>query len=617
MNYWSHSPPSAQKHRLSNYLLNLLSNLYIETKNEQKALEILTIEINTINSFHNIETQDSMVEKAYYYSGIGLCHIKFSHYEEAKDYFLKAIEILEKISLKGEKKYIDDLVKCYNNLAICMFFLSPNKSLFYFDKVMKIYLEAYSKNENKYHSLLCLLFINNGVFFYRNKIFDKAYDFFSKALSLSENLFKSNPTVFNSLYARNLYYSSTALINLKKYDGVEKKLLLAIDIQETLSCFNLKQYGNDLIESYVLAAIFYSKQSEKEKASFLALKVANLSELLFKNNTPENIAVLGKAGQIVSSDFVDNSSINWENNYTAACLKYESKFLSGDASFLQKLVISYYFYFSLKNDKSLKHKTLHYAFVRPLDFLNKTIIDELLTSNTEEKIIHRYFCDVLSAYKKFKYISKEKYDIQHIIEALTKTDNLFKNYNIPIGYVIDYMGILKDLYNLLYEDLANDFFLNELSVSFERVGLYFANIGSEYYKEAEYSLLICYNIRKKLLSVSKKSSYIKNMISITYNLGNVLNLFEEEKYADESYKKFSESLSLSLEYAKNSNYIEPYDLIIKNLYNLLSHRKLKSKDKRDYCNMLSFYSYNLYSLTKKPEYYELLEFAISKSDENI
>ena len=246
----------------TNVVLDFVWFLYEQNKH-QKAYDIS----KKLESFVRDDEQSARM-----YLVLGtICSDLSSKKDEAEDYYLKTIEIREKLAEENPERFNPDLATSYNNVGNFYNILGQQeKAEEYYFKAIAIRERLAEENPERFNSDLATSYNNAGVFYREQGQFGKAEEYYLKAIAIGEKLAKENPERFNPDLAMSYNNVGVFYKNHGQSGKAEKYYLKAIAIREKLAEENPERFNPDLAVSYYNYAIFSNDDTYYKKALELA-----------------------------------------------------------------------------------------------------------------------------------------------------------------------------------------------------------------------------------------------------------------------------------------------------------------------------------------------------------
>ncbi len=298
------------------------------------------------------------IANIYYYQNIP---------DKAEEFYIKAIDIREKLAESNPERFNPDLATSYNNAGI--FYKDQGqaqKAEEFYIKAIDILEKLAESNPEKFNSDLAMSYNNAGSFYKDQGQAQKAEEFYIKAIDIREKLAESNPERFNSDLA--ISYNNAGIIyaNQGQAQKAEEFYIKAIDILEKLAESNPEKFNPDLAMSYNNAGVFYKDQGQAQKAEEFYIKAIDIREKLAESNperfNPDLAGSYNNAGNFYS----DHAQPQKAEEF---CIKaidiYKKLAESNPERFNPDLARSYITYAILRNDHSLYEKAYKLALTAP------------------------------------------------------------------------------------------------------------------------------------------------------------------------------------------------------------------------------------------------------------
>ena len=212
------------------------------------------------------------------------------------------------------------------------------------------------------------------------------------------------------------------------------------------------------------------------------------------------------------------------------------------------------------------------------------------------------------------YEELSEYNFNEYAEDLAKSYN---NYAISLFYLSNSLSFdffkkayliykkLSDINPQRYSDLLETLCINIATLYFNTA---IRDSKYELLNEASTYVLESLAVHKSintLRNINKEMT--QNLCSLCYNMG--LTYMNDALFApDNSLLYYKEALWLAKQCAEGSDFIAPYDNLNRVLYRLILHPLTKKDEKKEYCCLLGFNAAQLFKVTDKREYYDLLQF---------
>ena len=199
----------------------------------------------------------------------------------AEKFFLKAIEIHERLAKADPKQYESDLATSYNSLA-CLYSDTQRtaESEEYYSKAIEIWERLVESDPKRYEGGLARIYNNLAVLYSHSQHSTESEKYHLKALEIRERLAESDP----KRYEADLAKSCNNLANLYSYTQrtaeSEKYHLKAIEILERLVESDSRQYEYYLAVGYNNLANLYSDTQRTTESEEYYRKAIGIQERL-------------------------------------------------------------------------------------------------------------------------------------------------------------------------------------------------------------------------------------------------------------------------------------------------------------------------------------------------
>lgn len=230
-------------------------NLYVKALKTAEKLEKLYNEESSLASEYNY---------AQLYKLLGLITVNTNSnmIENSEEYYLKAIQIFEKISNEEPEKYGRCLGNCYKDIGSFYNYLRE------FEQAEKYFLKAICIKENSTGNCNDLFKSYNmlGEFYKNQKEYQKAEKCFLKGIEILEKINRKSIDKF--IFDLMISYRNIGGFYESMNDGkAETYYLKIVDLYDILSEKNFKRYRFDLLNAHIRLYSFYKKLNMKEKAN--------------------------------------------------------------------------------------------------------------------------------------------------------------------------------------------------------------------------------------------------------------------------------------------------------------------------------------------------------------
>ena len=363
-------------------LFNLLGILFNDNNDPEKAEDFYLKAIDIREKLAADYPEKYNSDLAGSYNNAGGFYADRNDPEKAEELFLKSIDIYEKLAADYPDKFNPDLGMSYNNAGA--FYADqnvPEKAEELFLKSIDIREKLAADYPEKYNSYLAASYNNAGKFYADQNNPKKAEDFYLKAIDIREKLAADYPEKYNPDLAWS--YNSTGVFYAKQNatEKTEEFYLKSIDIREKLAADYPEKFNPDLAESYNNAGIFYKNQNDPEKAEDFYLKAIDIYEILARDYPEKFNSYLAVSYNNAGKFYADqNVPEKAEGFYLKAIDIYEKLAADYPEKFNPDLAESY-------NNAGIFYKNQNAA-EKAEDFYLKAInIREKLAADYPEKII--------------------------------------------------------------------------------------------------------------------------------------------------------------------------------------------------------------------------------------
>jgi predicted Zn-dependent protease len=240
-------------------------------------------------------------------NGLGLCYSALNKIPEAEKYYLKSLDIRERLSKSNPQQFEAALASTAMNLGSLYHNLNkmPEAEKYYL-KSLDICERLSKSNPQKFEEDLAKIAGNLGTFYKENKKMPEAEKYYLKSLDICERLSKSNLPSWNEKegivldsrerhnksnpqqFENSLAITTMNLGNfyrtLKKMPEAEKYYLKSLDINERLSKSNPQRFEVYLANTATNLGGFYMENKKMPEAEKYYLKSLDITERLSKSN---------------------------------------------------------------------------------------------------------------------------------------------------------------------------------------------------------------------------------------------------------------------------------------------------------------------------------------------
>ena len=333
---------------------------FLHDKNKgKKAVELALRLSEAYKHTANVEERD----KASLFNLLGILFNDNNDPQKTEKYYLKAIDIREKLAADYPEKYNSDLAGSYNNAG--GFYADRNDP----EKAEEFYLKAIDIREklaadylDKFNPGLAMSYNNAGNFYADQNDPEKAEEFYLKAIDIYEKLAGDYPEKFNPDLGMSYNNAGNFYADQNDPEKAEEFYLKAIDIYEKLAADYPEKYNSDLATSYNSAGVFYADQNDPEKAEEIFLKAIDIYEKLAADYPEKFNPDLGMSYNNAGNFYADQNDPEKAEEFYLKAIDIREK-LAADypEKFNPDLAVSYFNYAILKNNNKLFSKTLDIA----------------------------------------------------------------------------------------------------------------------------------------------------------------------------------------------------------------------------------------------------------------
>ena len=243
--------------------------------NQNKSRKALNLALRLNDAYDSIDNADKN-DLAELYNKIGTIYSQINQPKKAEEFYLKAIDIREKLAKENPDKFNGDLAGSYNNAG---FFYAvqgnPKKAEEFYIKAIDIKEKLAKDNPDKFNGNLATNYNNAGVFYKNQGNPEKAEEFYLKAIDIREKLAKENPDKFNGDLAMSFNNAGNFYDDQGNPKKAEEFYIKAIDISEKLAKDNPPRYIPDLAVFYFNFSLYRKDIKVLEKAFNLAKEYPN------------------------------------------------------------------------------------------------------------------------------------------------------------------------------------------------------------------------------------------------------------------------------------------------------------------------------------------------------
>ena len=226
-------------------------------------------------------------------NNLGALYADLNQNDKAERYYLRAVEIRERLAKEDPEKYRGELATTYNNLGVTTYnnlgvlyvnLKQNDKAEKYFSCAMEIRERLAKENPAKYSGDLALTCNNLGCLYGDLNQYDKAEEYGLRALEIYERLATENPAKYSGDLAMTYNNLGVRYHNFEQYDKAEKYFSCAMEIYERLAKENPAKYSEDLARTYNNLGVLFSNFEQYNKAEEYGLRALEIYECLAKEN---------------------------------------------------------------------------------------------------------------------------------------------------------------------------------------------------------------------------------------------------------------------------------------------------------------------------------------------
>jgi len=204
---------------------------------------------------------------------------------EAEKFYLHSLEIREQLAKNNPAQFEPDLARTAMNLGI--FYKTAQKMAeaerFYLHS-LEIYERLAKNNPAQFEPDLAKAVMNLGNFYYTNQKMAEAEKFYLHSLETYERLAKNNPAQFEPDLAMTVMNLGNFYSDVQKMAEAEKFYLRSLEIYGRLAKNNPAQFEPDLAMTVMNLGIFYKTIQKIAEAEKFYLRSLETYERLAKNN---------------------------------------------------------------------------------------------------------------------------------------------------------------------------------------------------------------------------------------------------------------------------------------------------------------------------------------------
>ena len=217
------------------------------------------------------------------YNQLGILYSDLNQYDKAEEYYKRALEIRERLAKEDPEKYRGELARTYNNLGALYANLNQyDKAERYYLRALEIRERLAKEDPEKYRGGLATTYNNLGVLYADLNQYDKAEELYLRALEIRKRLANENSANNSGELARTYSNLGRLYDALKQYDKAERYYLRAVEIRERLAKEDPEKYRGGLATTYNNLGALYANLNQYDKAEELCLRALEIREYLAK-----------------------------------------------------------------------------------------------------------------------------------------------------------------------------------------------------------------------------------------------------------------------------------------------------------------------------------------------
>lgn len=243
--------------------------------------------INILNKVKMDDKRKAALDErlASFYNGLASLYIVNHRFIEGENMLNTAIE-MRSLLAKNNPEYEPDLANSYNNLASAYCITKQfKKSEDMYKAALEIYNRLVNGNPQTFEPYLAMSYNNIANLYKDMQRFSESEDLYKVAIEIRKRLAKGDPQKFEPDLA--VSYSNLAILygDMKHFDESENFAKAAIEIRKRLAKGNPKKYEPDLADSYYNLAILYGNMKHFDESEEINKIAINLFEKLTKNTS--------------------------------------------------------------------------------------------------------------------------------------------------------------------------------------------------------------------------------------------------------------------------------------------------------------------------------------------
>lgn len=356
-------------------MATLCADLYSK-KAEAEKYYIKSIEICEKLAENNPQNFKAYLAKIY--NDVAIYYKDYGQHRKAEKYYLLAIEIYEKFLEKNCLEDFSELADSYNNIGVFYYIQGQ------FEKTEKYYLMAIEIRKKlvefnpEFSTDLADSYNNIGVFYKNRGCLEKAEKYYLMAIDMRKKLAEENPVRFNH-YLANSYNNMAILCKiLGRYEKAERYYLSAIEIYEMLVGVDPERFNYDLANSYNNAGNFYGGQNQSHKAEEYYLSAIEIYETLARVSPKRFNHDLARIYNNIGNLYGKNNNAVKADKYYLSAIEIREKLIKVNPDrFTYDLAQSYLNYAIFTQEEKYFQKALTLAKTKPDNLHCKQIINAL------------------------------------------------------------------------------------------------------------------------------------------------------------------------------------------------------------------------------------------------
>ena len=216
---------------------------------------------------------------------LGISYYAQNQSQKAELFYLRALDIREKLAQHNPDRFEPDLADTCNNIGA--FYANQGKTdnaEHFFLRALDIREKLALHNPDRFEPDLAKTCNSLGSFYYYQEKADKAELFYLRALDIREKLALHNPDRFKPDLADTCNNIGNFYDDQGKTDNAELFYLRALDIREKLALHNPDRFEPDLAKTCNNIGAFYANQGKTDNAEHFFLRALDIREKLALHN---------------------------------------------------------------------------------------------------------------------------------------------------------------------------------------------------------------------------------------------------------------------------------------------------------------------------------------------